>query len=285
MSLFRVVALVTNIPGPLAAGSLALDGARVVKIEPPHGDPLAAASPGWYAALTQHTEVLRLDLKTAHARERLETLLGEADVLITAMRASALQRLDLGWECLRERFARLCHVAIVGEAAPHDDRSGHDLTYQAQAGLLNPPQMPRSVFADLAAAERAVAATYRVLYEREHTGRAQRVDIAIAEAAAVLADALRYGLTTAEGPLGGAMAVYRLYRTADGWIALAALEPHFQARLREALRIQSLDATTLSARFAQQRCSYWNELAERCDLPLSVVSPPSPPNGDSCRTH
>lgn len=268
----RVLALVTNIPGPLSAWMLARDGAQVTKIEPPQGDPLGAAAPGWYAQITEGLQVLRLDLKEPADRERMQALLGSADVLITAMRSSALERLNLEWKQLHARYPRLCHIAIVGEASPNGDRAGHDLTYQAQAGLVDAPAMPRSVFADLFAAERAAAAAYRALYERERTGEGMRAEVAIANGAAQLADALRYGLTTPDGPLGGALPVYRLYETADGWIALAALEPHFQAKLRDALQLQSLDTAALGARFAERSSAEWEELARQFDLPLCAVA-------------
>lgn len=268
----RVLALVTNIPGPLAARALADDGALVTKVEPPQGDALAAAAPGWYAALTDGMEVLRLDLRDSGARGRVQSLLEAADVLITAMRPSALERLGLGWAQLQERCPRLCHVAIVGEAGSHADRAGHDLTYQAQAGLVEPPAMPRTVFADLFAAERAAAAAYRALFERERTGNGARIEIAIADGASQLADGLRYGLTTRDGPLGGALSIYRFYEAADGWIALAALEPHFQARLRDAMQVETLDTAALSARFAERSCAYWEDAARQYDLPLCAVA-------------
>lgn len=267
----RVLALVTNIPGPLAAAALARDRAAVVKIEPPHGDALEAAAPAWYAAVTSGMEVVRLDLKSAQARENVAARLAQADVLVTAMRAGALERLGLGPAELRANFPSLCHVAICGEAAPHDDRAGHDLTYQAQAGLLDPPAMPRSVFADLFAAERAVAAAYRLLFERERGNGGGYAQIAIAQGASDLADALRFGLTTTDGPLGGRLPIYRLYETRDGWIALAALEPHFRANLALALQVESLDAHALSARFAEHPNGYWEDLARRYDLPLCAV--------------
>lgn len=268
----RVLALVTNIPGPLAAAALARDGASVVKVEPPQGDALAAASPAWYEAITSRVEVLRLDLKAAEGREALGGLMDEADLLLTAMRGSALERLGLRWERLHERYPKLAHIAIVGEAAPNDDRAGHDLTYQAQAGLVDPPAMPRSVFADLFAAERATAAAYRALFERERTGSGTKIEIAIADGATQLTDALRYGLTSADGPLGGRLPIYRLYETRDGWVALAALEPHFRERLKRALQLDALETAALSRRFAEQPCAYWEDLAQQYDLPLCAVA-------------
>jgi crotonobetainyl-CoA:carnitine CoA-transferase CaiB-like acyl-CoA transferase len=266
------LALVTNIPGPLAAAALVADGARVVKVEPPQGDPLEAAAPAWYAAITRGMEVLRLDFRAEMEREQLHARVAENDLLITAMRRSALERLGLEWSNLHARHPALCHVAIVGEAAPQDDRPGHDLTYQAQGGLVQPPQMPRSVFADLFSAERAVAAAYRALLERAQTGSGVRAEISIAAGAAQLANPIRYGLTNADGPLGGAYALYGLYESRDGWIALAALEPHFQARLREALQLERLEAQALRECFAEQSSAYWEELARRFDLPLCAVA-------------
>lgn len=271
-SRLRVLALATNVPGPLAARALAADGAQVVKVEPPHGDPLALAAPSWYEAIAGAMDVERLDLKTSGARARLEELLAESDLLVTTLRPRALERLDLAWKHLHERHPRLAHVAIFGEAEANADRAGHDLTYQAQAGLVDPPSMPRSVFADLFAAERAVAVAYRVLLQRERSGAGVRADVSIAQSAVELAQPLLHGLTSPDGPLGGALPVYRMYATRDGWIALAALEPHFQAHLREALQVSEVNAALLRERFLQETCAHWEDLARRFDLPLCAVA-------------
>lgn len=271
MLAWRVVALVTNIPGPVAAARLAALGAEVVKVEPPAGDPLEGAAPGWYRELCAGVQVRRLDLRDGAGRAELEPLLAQADLLITAMRGGALRRLGLDWPALHARYPRLCHVAIVGESAPNDDRAGHDLTYQARAGLLSPPAMPRTVYADLFAAERAVAAALAALHERDACGEGVRAEIAIAEGAALLADAVRHGLTSPDGPLGGGSPLYRLYRASDGWVALAALEPHFRERLPDALRVPRADPESLASRFAQESCAYWERIAREFDLPLARV--------------
>jgi crotonobetainyl-CoA:carnitine CoA-transferase CaiB-like acyl-CoA transferase len=268
----RIVALVTNIPGPLAASRLARLRAHVVKVEPPGGDPLAAAAPEWYADLTRNVRVVRADLKSDAGGKQLRDLLGQADLLLTAMRATALARVGLAWNDLHARFPDLCHVAIVGERAPNDDRAGHDLTYQARAGLLTPPLMPHTVYADLFAAERAVSESLAAVYERDRTGVASRREVAIADGAASLADPVRYGLTGEGAPLSGAMPAYALYRASDGWIALAALEVHFQSRLAQALDIETLESAALASRFAQHPRAHWESVAAQYDLPLAAVT-------------
>lgn len=247
-------------------------GARVVKIEPLRGDALEAASPAWYAQIVAGMQIEKLDLRASEDLERLRALLREADLLITATRASALGRAGLDWPSLAGLAPRLCHVAVVGEAAPNDDRAGHDLTYQARAGLLSPPAMPRSVFADLAAAQRAVSAALGALIERDRSGRGVRVEVAIVDAAASFAVPLADGLTSKRGVLGGALPAYNLYPAADGWVAVAALEEHFAERLQSRLGIETLDEASLRAAFARRTAAQWESLAEQYDLPLAACS-------------
>src|SRR5438132_12496746 len=82
----RVLTLAVNLPGPLAVARLQQLGAAVVKIEPPEGDPLAQAAPHWSRTLHEGQEILRLNLKDAEGRGRLEQELGVADLLVTATR-------------------------------------------------------------------------------------------------------------------------------------------------------------------------------------------------------
>nr|WP_242822428.1 CoA transferase [Thermaerobacter marianensis] len=144
-----MVNLAVNVPGPVAAARLQALGATVCKVEPPGGDPLAAAAPAWYEELTAGQEVVRLDLKTPAGRAALDERLAHADLLLTAQRPSALARLGLGPAALARRFPHLVHVAIVGYPAPRQEEPGHDLTYLAETGLLDPPALPRTLLADL----------------------------------------------------------------------------------------------------------------------------------------
>ena len=205
----RIVSTAVNVPGPVAVAMLRDRGAAVVKVEPPAGDPLSAWAARWYAELSEGIEVVRLDLKSPDGRERLDTLLAAADLLVTASRTASLQRLGLAWSDLHARHPRLCHVAVVGYAAPRDDLAGHDLTYQAEAGLLMPPAMPRTLLADLSGAQRVVLAALTLLFARERGGAAGREEVALADCAKLFAEPLRHGLTASTGLLGGACAALR----------------------------------------------------------------------------
>ena len=267
----NVVALVTNIPGPIAAARLRALGATVTKIEPPSGDPLEHASHAWYEELTDGLALRRLDLRDDAALATLESLLHGADVLLTATRSSVLERLNLRWTALHERHPKIVHVALCGEAPPHDDRAGHDLTYQAHAGTIAPPAMPRALIGDMAAAERAVTATLAALVLRERTGRVERIDVSIVECARDFAEPYRRGLTASTGPLGGALPTYAVYPAQIGYVAVAALEPHFIERLKQLLGTQTLTRESIGAVLIERDAASWEHDAQRLDVPLAAV--------------
>ena len=271
-----IVSTAINVPGPVAVAALRDMGAAVVKVEPPFGDPLAAAAPAWYAQLCTGTEVLPLDLKHPEGRGRLRALLDTTDVLITSSRPSSLERLGLGWESLHSQYSRLCHVAIVGYAAPRQDVAGHDLTYQCDAGLVAPPALPSTLIADLSGAQQAVSATLALLLARESRGEAGRIEIALSDAASAFAPPVQHGLTTAHGWLGGGVPAYNVYRSSDGWIAVAALEPQFRITLARELGINVEDADAMSRTFAARTANEWDAWGRDRGLPMVAIRHPFP---------
>jgi len=264
----RVLSLAVNLPGPFAAARLRDLGAAVVKVEPPEGDPLQHARADWYRVLHERVEVHRLDLKDEGARLRIAQWLAESDLLLTAMRPGTLARLGLSWPELHSRYPRLVQVAIVGHASPEEDRPGHDLTYQAQCGLLTPPQLPRAMIADIAGAQEAVNAALALLLARERGQDAHYQEVSLAGAAQRFAEPLRHGLTAPGGELGGGLPLYGLYEAAEGWIALAALEPHFARRLCEELGLPAPERSSLASIFRTRTARQWEEWAVERDLPL-----------------
>jgi crotonobetainyl-CoA:carnitine CoA-transferase CaiB-like acyl-CoA transferase len=267
----RVVLLALNLPGPIAASRLVALGASVVKVEPLTGDPFAALCPAWYDQLSTGIDVRRLDLKASAARGELEALLADADLLITSFRPSSLQRLGLDPAATAARHPRLGYVAIVGEAGARAEIAGHDLTYQASLGLVIPPGVPRTLLADLAGAERAVSAALALLAGRGRGVEAPYAEVSLAGALDDMLAPWRFGLTHPSGPLGGESPFYRLYETADGWIAVAALEGQFAQRLTVALGIETVSVDAFAARFATRPAAEWEAWAMERDLPIAVV--------------
>ena len=269
----RIINLAVNLPGPAAARRLHQLGGSVVKVEPPAGDPMELYHAAWYRDMAKGHEVVRLDLKAAEGRARLEELLAEADLLITASRPAALERLGLDWPSLHRRFPRLCQVAIVGYPAPRDNEAGHDLTYQASLGLLTPPHMPRTLLADMAGAEQTVSAALTLLLARERGQGGGYAEVALSEAAAAMAEPLSYGTTAPGALLGGNLPEYNIYEAKEGWVAVAALEPHFKNRLQELLGIRTIEE--YRAAFATRSAAVWQEWGQEKDVPIVTVKGPS----------
>lgn len=271
MANFSVITLAINLPGPVAAARLRQLGATVTKIEPPSGDPLAIACRPWYDQLHQGITVLTLDLKDNRDRARLEEMLGTTDLLLTSMRLAALARLGLAADDVAARHPHLCQVAIVGHTPPDEDKAGHDLTYQAGLGLVQPPQLPRTLLADLAGAERAVSTALALLLSRAQGQAAGRAEVVLATAAETFGQPWQFGLTRPTGALGGGLPGYNLYETADGWVALAALEPHFWQRFLVAAGLVQPGRTGVAAYFRQHTTAHWAAWARKHDIPLEAV--------------
>lgn len=283
----RILSLALNLPGPAALLRCARMGAECSKLEPPaapgqpSADPMGIYSPAAYQALHQGVRVLTAHLKTDEGQAALHAELARTDVLITSFRPSALVKLGLGWEALQARYPRLSLVRIVGALGERAEEPGHDLTYQAEAGLLSSLQVPPTLFADMAGALMASEAVLQALQARAQRGAGVCIEIGLAEAAQWLALPLQWGLTTPQGDVGGAHAGYRIYPCADGRVAVAALEPHFAARLCEAAGLSARgDVEHLRepstheaiARFLQgQTREQLTALAHARDIPLHAL--------------
>jgi crotonobetainyl-CoA:carnitine CoA-transferase CaiB-like acyl-CoA transferase len=259
----RLVTLALNVPGPVAVARLVAEGAAATKIEPPAGDPLAEYCAAWYEDLHRGVVVERIDLRSDGGRARVDVHLTAADVLITSQRPSALTRLGLGVDTVVARFPRLRRVDIVGDSSV-PEQPGHDVTYQAEAGLVS-DALPRTLLADMAGAERVVSAVLLALAGPDGTRRT----VGLREVVGDVAEPLRRGLTAPAGLLGGRVPAYAVYRARDGVIAVAALEPHFRQRLYAALDLP-LDAP-LDGPAAERTCAEWRALAAAHDLPIVAM--------------
>lgn len=252
-----------NVPGPVAVARLVQRGARAIKIEPPSGDPLAGICRAWYDELHRGIDIERLDLKSAGGKARLNALLPSCDIFIASHRPSALARLGLDAGALVRDVPTLRHLNIVGDTAD-PERAGHDLTYLAQHGLLR-EAMPLTLIADMVGAERARAAAIELMNEPPGSTRV----VGLADAIHDLAAPLRHGLTAPGGHLGGGNPAYGVYPARDGVIAVAALEPHFRARLYASLGLR--DGEDPRATFKTRTAAEWEAWALDRDLPLVAV--------------
>jgi crotonobetainyl-CoA:carnitine CoA-transferase CaiB-like acyl-CoA transferase len=254
-----VVDLSRYLPGPFATRELLRLGARVVRLEAPAGDPLRDVAPEWDARLNGGKESVVCDLKADPELGR--ALVARADVVVESFRPGVTTRLGVGPEDVPPSTV-YCSITGFGDGDP---RVGHDLNYLGWAGALAPtaPAMPPLPFADLGAGGlTAVVRILSALLERTSSGRGARIVVSMTHEA--------HELAHFAGPLTGALPTYRIYPTADGrHLTVGALEPHFQARLRELLGLEELEA--LDAVFQTRPLAEWLALFEGEDVAVGPV--------------
>lgn len=282
----RITSLAINLPGPAALARLHAMGATCVKIEPPppegasSGDPCALASEALYRRLHEGIATRVLDLRQPQASAALHDELARSDVLLTSFRRRALRKLGVDWPSLQARHPRLCQVAVFGARGARADEPGHDLTYQAEAGLLRGTDMPASVFADMGGALMAAEAVLAVLLARAAQGHGCFAEVALNDAARWMALPVEFGLLDPAGVLAGRHAGYRIYACQDGRLALGAMEPHFSRALCECVGVPyagpmtMFDAATHAAvaDFAAARtCAALAALGAQHDVPMQLM--------------
>lgn len=277
----RVVSLALNLPGPAALRRLADMGARCTKVNPPAGDPMLHYTPDGYAQLHAGIKEVALDLKDAKGQAALHRLLARTDVLLTSFRPSALSKLGLDWKALHRRYPALSLVQVVGAPGPLAEIPGHDLTYQAEVGLVPDMALPASLFADMGGALMASEATLQAVLVQKTTGKGTLHEVALSTAAAWLALPRQWQMTTPKGAVGGAHAGYRIYPCQNGRVAIAALEAHFAQRLCEAAGVKIAHPVkdlfkpavhrAIAAFVADKTRKELDALAEARDIPLLTM--------------
>jgi crotonobetainyl-CoA:carnitine CoA-transferase CaiB-like acyl-CoA transferase len=106
----------------------------------------------------------------------------------------------------------------------------------------------------------------RAKHEKGFYGR-----VSLEESASTFSEPYRHRLTSSGALLGGGAGRYNIYRSSDGWIALAALEPAFEARVKSEFALQDSDYETLQSLFATRTGVEWEAIALRTDIPIAVI--------------
>ena len=247
----RVLDLTRLLPGPFCTLLLADFGADVIKVEDTSGGdymrwmpPLVDEYSAMFHPINRNKRSLAIDLKNPLGREAFLRLASGADVVIESFRPGVMTRLGLGFDALHAANPRLvlCSISGYGQDGPYRDRAGHDLNYAAISGALllggtidGAPAMPGLQVGDLGGGALHAALSIMVaLHHAVRTGQGQHCDISMTDGlvswAAVHASQLFAGGTPpgpGDGILTGRYPCYRIYRCADGFLSVGALEPKF----------------------------------------------------------
>jgi alpha-methylacyl-CoA racemase len=236
----RVLDLSRLLPGGYCSQLLQAQGADVVKVESPAGDPIRRLPGGeaYFEALHRGKQLLTLDLGRDEGREALRGRVTDLDVLLEGFRPGVMERLGFGYATLSSLNPALvyCSITGYGSTGPLARRAGHDLNYLARSGALalmplheGAPTIPGVQVADLAGGLEAAFRIAAALVSRQRTGRGVRVEVSMTALLHTWTDlpraAVEAGLPGL--PLTGELPCYHVYPVPGGHLTVAALEPDF----------------------------------------------------------
>jgi CoA:oxalate CoA-transferase len=254
----RVVDLTQFFPGPMLTVMMADQGAEVIKVEPPAGDPVRDMAPFagehsvWFANLNRGKTSVMLDLKSDAGRAALTDLIAAADVFVEGFRPGVMARLGFDYAAVRAINPRIVYASVsaFGQTGALAHHPAHDMAVQALAGFLSvndgpdgTPVVPGAPSADMAAGLTALSAILMALIGRERTGEGDYVDIAMFDAMLPWCVHTAGGAIAGGAPprsatqrsLGGA-GFYQVYATGDEkHVVLGGREIKFARNLLTAL--------------------------------------------------
>jgi len=240
----RILELGSLIAGPFSTRLLADMGARVIKVEPPGGDPLRnwglVTEEGslWSMVQSRNKESVVIDLRRPEGQRLARKLAGSVDVIVENFRPGRMESWNLDPIALRTDNPRLIVVRIsgFGQSGPYRDRPGYGSTGEAMGGLRfitgfddRAPLKVGVSLGDAVAALFATIGTLAALHRRDVTGCGEIVDVALYESVFSLLEAIlpEYGYAgSVRQRRGNALlgsAPSNVYPTGDNrWITIGA---------------------------------------------------------------
>jgi itaconate CoA-transferase len=194
----RVLALEASLSGPHATKMLADMGAEVIKIEKPGSgdvirswDSAVKGLSSGYVWVNHNKKSFTLDMKQPAGLEILRRLAARSDVVLENFAPGVAERLGLGAQDLTAANPRLiyCSLSGYGQDGPYRDVKAYDVLIQGEAGIIATtgyPDAPARVgisITDLISSMYAAVGILLALYQREHTGAGQVIDISMFETA------------------------------------------------------------------------------------------------------
>ncbi|MGX9356554.1 CaiB/BaiF CoA transferase family protein [Roseobacteraceae bacterium S113] len=262
----KVVEMARILAGPWAGQTLADLGADVRKIESPEGDDTRRWGPpfierdgdrsaAYFHSTNRGKDSEIIDFRSDNGRDRLITLVREADVFIENFKVGGLAKYGLDFAALSKINPRLiyCSITGFGQDGPYAHRAGYDFIIQGMSGLMSitgekggEPQKCGVAITDIFTGVYAVSAILAALHQRNDTGRGQHIDMSLLDTAvAVTANqALNYLSTgTPPGLMGNAhmnLTPYQVFDCADGHIIIATGNDAQYQRLCALLGLKAL---------------------------------------------
>lgn len=309
----KIIDLTSVGMGPYATQILGDMGADVIKVETAQGDMFRHAAPSVhpgmsaaYLQLNRNKRSIVLDLKLPADLAVLKTLLRDADILVSNIRAQSMRRLGLSYEDLQRDNPRLIYCGVYGfsEAGPYAGKPAFDDIIQAMSGVAGiqgrgagrEPAYVNAVIADKTTGLTAVYAMTMALYEREKSGMGQAIEVPMFETMVSfnLIEHMAGATFSGSGiPMGYERVLSesrKPYRTLDGYIGLLPYTTgqwrrffELSGHLEHAEQERFMDPAQrahhigemyelLAAIVAQRSTQEWMQLLASADIPMAPVA-------------
>ena len=194
----KVIDLTQFESGTSCTQSLAWLGADVIKVEPIKGEQARGVpkdKPGfdsyYFMLLNANKRSVTLNLKEERAREILRDLIKQGDVFVENFGPGVIERLGFGYDVVKEINPRIVYAQVKGFASdsPYADYLSFDTIAQAAGGSMattgekgGRPLKPGPNIGDTGAGLHASLGIVSALYQRQFTGKGQRVEVAMQDA-------------------------------------------------------------------------------------------------------
>lgn len=293
-----IIDLTINTPGPYCTMILSDLGARVIKIEPPGGDPLRN-EPSMFETLNRGKESIEVDLKTEFGRSTIKELVRNADVVLEGSRPGVAERLSVDYQSLSSENPALvyCSISGFGQSGPWKNRPAHDINFLALSGYLGlqeqlegRPWPPVSLISDLASGLYASTLILSHLCVKEPSRKGTYIDLSMAEAVLsfIMPEiAKAHTETTSTFPNVSGTPHYGVFLCSDQkWISLGIVsEDHFWIRLCKSLGLVKVSTlkhheriakapeirSLLEQAFMSRPAHEWDEILTDADVPCAPV--------------
>lgn len=195
----RVLDLTRVLAGPFSAQILSDLGAEVIKIEQPgKGDdarqmgPFQQGESMYYMANNRNKKGITLNLKSKEGKKIFLDLVKESDVVIENYRPGTMEKLELGYDVLKIVNPAIIYGSVsgFGHTGRYSKRPGYDIIAQAMSGIMSTTGWPQTgptrtgtPLGDVLGGLWCAIGILAAIQAREKTGRGQKVDIALIDAA------------------------------------------------------------------------------------------------------
>jgi crotonobetainyl-CoA:carnitine CoA-transferase CaiB-like acyl-CoA transferase len=280
-------------------------GADVIKIESPEGDlmrsrPVQRDGAGtMFGQLNAGKRSIVLDLKRPEAIAAVKKLVGTVDIVLENYRPGVMTSLGLDYEAVSAINPRLIYASFsaFGQHGPRGPQTAYDHVIQASSGIMamtgteevHPVKFGAPAI-DYATGTTGAFALAAALFQRERTGRGQRIDMAMLDVAMILMSShltgyLRNGAHPKPSGNKHLHATNSAYPTKDGLLMLGASNLRQQRRLWTVLGRPDMikrsnderdadrdrEATVLSEILKVRTAQDWEEFLQARHVPAARV--------------